>query len=154
MKHSSRKLALEQLDKKLQAFRQMQSVSAPDRGWIHAIRITLNMSLRQFAKRLGITPQSVKEIEEREAAGTITMNSLRNAAEALEMKLIYVLLPKDASLEEMLERRARAVARSIVQRTSTSMVLEDQGVSKERLEAAINTKTADLLQSMPRTFWD
>ena len=154
MKHSSRKLALEQLDKKLQQFRPMQSISVPDRGWIHAIRVSLNMPLRQFAKRMGITPQSVNEIEEREATGVITMNSLRTAAEALEMKLVYVLLPKDASLEEMIERRARVVARSIVQRTATSMALEDQGVSKERLEAAITAKTADILQALPRTLWD
>jgi transcriptional regulator with XRE-family HTH domain len=41
------------------------------------------MSLRQLGERLQISQQSVKEIEEREVSGSITLKSLRETAEAL-----------------------------------------------------------------------
>jgi predicted DNA-binding mobile mystery protein A len=154
MKSENRKLAREQLDRKLASLRNVQAVAAPDRGWIHVIRVALGMSLRQLALRLGVTRQSVKAMEEREAEGSISLNSLRDAADALGMQLVYVLIPRDASLERIIEQRAETIARNIVQRTSRTMELEAQEVSEERLEKAIQEKTAEILHSMPRFLWD
>ncbi|MBR9975274.1 MAG: hypothetical protein KFF77_06815, partial [Bacteroidetes bacterium] len=64
------------------------------------------------------------------------------------------LLPREGSLEETVERRAEQVARSIVTRTSVSMVLEAQEVSSERIEKAIRSKAFELLSTMPRYLWD
>ena len=52
------------------------------------------MSLRQLRNRLHISPQSVKEIEDREVSGTITLNSLRDTANAMDMKLVYGFVSK------------------------------------------------------------
>ena len=44
---------------------------------------------------LGITPQSVKETEQREGAGTISLNILRRYAMVLKYKLVYKFVKCD-----------------------------------------------------------
>lgn len=154
MDTSSRKLALEQLDRKLRKAWAFGELGVPSRGWLHAVRTTLHMTLRQLAARLDVTPQSVKGFEEREADGSITLRSLRDAAAAMDMKLVYVLVPVDGSLEEMIEIQAERVAESIVLRTAQSMELESQNISKRRLREAIREKKAELIAAMPRYLWD
>ena len=69
----NKKLMVEQLDRRLAKLHVLKEVDVPSKGWINAIRTTLNMSLVQLAKRLNKTPVSVKEIEEREQSKTITL---------------------------------------------------------------------------------
>jgi predicted DNA-binding mobile mystery protein A len=104
--------------------------------------------------RLRISPQSVKEIEEREAKGTITLNSLRDAANAIDMKLVYGFVSKHESLEQMIEKRAKELATEIVMRTHATMTLKNQQNSKERIEKAIAQKTAEIKFEMPKYLWD
>ena len=104
--------------------------------------------------RLRISPQSVKEIEERETNGTITLNSLRDAANAIDMKLVYGFVSKHESLEQMIEKRAKELATEIVMRTHATMTLENQQNSKEHIEKAIAQKTAEIKFEMPKYLWD
>ena len=145
---------LEQIDRKLREVRPILGLLAPEKGWLHAIRTALGMSLRQLGERLNISAQSVREIEQREASGSITLKTLRDAAHALDLTLVYVLIPKDESLEAMIEKRAASVARSIVLRTSTSMELEEQNVSSDRIARAIQAKTDELSRTLPRYLWN
>ena len=68
------------------------------------------MTLRQLGNRMNISPQSVGEMENREANGTITLNSLKDMANALDMRLVYGFMPKDGSIEKMIEKKAREIA--------------------------------------------
>jgi predicted DNA-binding mobile mystery protein A len=154
MKNNKQLLLLQQTDKKLEAFKHLIALNIPSKGWINTLRISLKMSLRQLGDRLHISPQSVKEIEEREANGTITLNSLRDAANAMDMKLVYGFVSKHESLEQMIEKRARELATEIVMRTHATMTLEDQQNSKERIEQAIEQKTAEIKFEMPKYLWD
>src|SRR5665811_999638 len=86
-KTKQHKLLVEQLDKKLQSLKSLKEIAIPGRGWIHAIRTALKMSLRQMGNKLSITPQSMKEIEQREKDDSITLKSLREAGKVLNMKL-------------------------------------------------------------------
>jgi predicted DNA-binding mobile mystery protein A len=104
--------------------------------------------------RLNVSAQSIKEMETREMNGSITLKSLREAAAAMNMKLVYGLVPVDESIESMIEKRAMEKAREIVLRTSGNMRLEDQEVSKERLEKAIKMKAAEFKSKIPRSLWD
>jgi len=148
------KLQIEHIDKKLAFFNPVKKIDPPQKGWIYAIRTSIKMSLRQLAGRLNVTPQSVKEIEEREATGSITIRSLTQVANALDMKFVYGFVPKDGSIEKMIEKRAEEIAREIVLRTSATMKLEDQENSKERLEKAIENKAAELGSTLPKYLWD
>jgi len=154
MKNNKQHLLLQQADKKLDHFKHLKSTVIPPKGWINTFRIALKMSLRQLGNRLRISPQSVKEIEVREANGTITLNSLRDVANAMDLKLVYGFVSKHESLEQMIEKRAKELATEIVMRTHATMTLEDQQNSKERIEQAVAHKTAEIKFEMPKFLWD
>jgi predicted DNA-binding mobile mystery protein A len=149
---AKQKLIIDQLDRKLTPF--INLPDPPQKGWLHSIRSALKMSLRQQAQRLEVTPPSAKEIEDREKNGSITLKSLKEAAKAMNMKLVYGLVPVHGTLEEMINKRAEEVARKIVLRTSVTMKLEDQGVSDERIEKSIKELAAEITREMPRYLWD
>ena len=149
-----RKLIQVQLDKKLAQFSNLGKVVVPPNGWIYSIRQGINMSLRQLGNRLSITPQSVKEIEEREKSGTISLKVLKQVAAALDMYFVYGFIPKDKTLSKMVERRALELAEQIVQRTSIQMNLEDQKIDETRLKQAVKEKAEEISQEMPSMLWD
>jgi predicted DNA-binding mobile mystery protein A len=153
MKNQNNKLLIRQLDKKLSAFRPMET-TMPETGWLRLIRKTLNMSLQQLSTRMSITPQSVRSIETREKEGTITLNALKEAASALNMRLVYGFVPNDRSLEKIVEEKARERAQEIVMRTSTTMKLEDQENSQERIKQAIEDLADELQREIPKSLWD
>jgi predicted DNA-binding mobile mystery protein A len=148
------RLLVEQVDKKLALFKPLDSVSIPQNGWIHTIRIALRMSLRQLGNRLKISPQSVKEIEQRESNGSITLKNLKEVGAALDLKLVYGSIPRNQSIENMIERRASEIAKDIVLRTSNTMQLEDQANTKERIEKAIKNRTEEIKSKIPKYLWD
>lgn len=151
---NKKKLQLEQLARKLKGFEDATKVTPPPTGWLKAIRVSLGMSLQQLADKLSITKQSVQEIETREKEGGITLKSLKEAANAMDMQLVYALVPKDGSLDALIERKAKEMATRIVTRTSNNMKLEDQENSKERLKKAVEERTAIIKNEMPKTLWD
>ena len=83
------KLVLDQLNRKLVPFKALEKVNVPERGWIYTIRKSLNMTLEQLGKRANMTRQGVKKLEEREASGSISLNTLKEIGKALDMKLVY-----------------------------------------------------------------
>jgi predicted DNA-binding mobile mystery protein A len=154
MKNTKQQLLIQQTDKKLAVFKPLTSNVIPAKGWINTVRTSLKMSFRQLGNRLKISAQSAKEIEDREANGTITLNSLKEAANALDLKLVYGFVAKSGSLEQMIEDRAKEIATEIVMRTNITMTLEDQQNSKERIEQAIAQKTTEIKFDMPKYLWD
>jgi len=154
MRDSKQKLMIEQLDKKLQVYAPLLNVSIPDKGWLHAVRKAYKMSLRQFGERLGISPPAVEGFEKREKDGSITLKSLEDAGRALDMKFVYGFVPMSGSIEKTIEHRARALALEIVKSTSSTMILEDQEITNERLKKAVEDKTTQIMYEMPRHLWD
>ena len=73
-------------------------------GELTRIRNNHSMPLRGVGELLGITAQSVREAEERERAGTITLNSLRQYGKALGYLLIYKFIydPEAANEQELI----------------------------------------------------
>lgn len=147
-------LMISQMDQKFSGWNDLKTLEIPSKSWIFSIRNALKMTLRQLGEKLEITPQSVKELEEREKSGSITLKSLREAANALDCRLVYVLLPQKESLREMIEQRALELAEEIVMRTSQTMTLENQKVSEERLRKAIEEKAEEIQREMPSYLWD
>jgi predicted DNA-binding mobile mystery protein A len=151
---NKRAIIRDQLDKKIVLLENAGEVLPPPSGWIYAIRYALNMSLRQLAQRLAITPQSVKEMEEREKQGTISLMLLRRVAAALDMRFVYGFIPEDQTLEGMIEKRAKAMAEKMIERASIQMSLEDQEVSEDRIRKAVDQKTRELKEKVPKILWD
>jgi predicted DNA-binding mobile mystery protein A len=151
---SKKRLQIEQLEYKLSGFKAAQEVIVPPTGWLKAVRVSLGMSLQQVADKLSITKQSVQEIELREKEGAITLRSLRETAKALDMQLVYGLVPKDGSIEDLIDRKAKELATRIVSRTSNTMKLEAQENTKQRLKKAIEVRTAQIKYELPKMLWD
>jgi predicted DNA-binding mobile mystery protein A len=148
------KLLIEQIDRKLMTFKPLEKTVMPEKGWIHTIRTSLKMSLRQMGNRLNMSAQSVKEIETRESIGSITIKSLREAGKALDLRLVYGFVTKHESLEQMIEKRAYEIASDIVMRTSQSMKLEDQENTQERVKKSIKNRAEEIKNKMPKYLWD
>ena len=148
------KLQLEQLESKIKVYVPITKVAVPPTGWIKAVRLGLGMTLQQLANRISISKQSVLEMEQREKDGSISLKLLRETARALDMELVYGFVPKDGSLDALIEHKARELAVKIVNRTSNTMKLEDQENSENRIKKAIDERTALLKKEMPKILWD
>jgi len=151
---NSQLMLVRQLDKKITLYSTIANVLTPAEGWISTFRKTLNMSLKQLGQRLTMSAQGVKDLEKREAEGSITLKSLKEAGEALDMRFVYGFIPASGSLEEMIEQRAHEIAINIVKRTAVSMSLEDQANSNERLKQAIDEMTQDIKREVSKSLWD
>lgn len=147
-------LQIQQLNTKMQAVANLANISMPHNGWIKTIRQAIGMTLLQMGKKLSITKQSILDIEKREQDGSITLKALRQAANALDMQLVYGFVPKDGSMEKLIDRKARELATRIVVRTSTNMKLEDQENSDTRIKKAIEEKTMSFKNELPKILWD
>ena len=151
MKTQLKILRLRQLAQRLDALGPIPK--RPAGGWIRTIRGALGMSTTQLARRLGIAQSGVVTLEQREVQGTVTLESLSRAARALDCQLVYAIVPRDG-LESVRERRARAVARTRLNRVAHSMALENQAVASEEQQAQEDQLVEELLATWPRTFWD
>ena len=137
MRSEFRDLRLRQLDRTLEPFQAARKVSRPSKGWIRAIRQALGISSGELARRLGTSRQLPLQLEKGEAEDRITLKSLRAIATALDCDLVYALVPRAASLGELIENRARAEAKQRVLGVEHSMALENQAVGNldEAIEA-------------------
>ena len=148
------KLQFQQLNEKMDQLNGMQHVIVPPIGWIKAIRNGIGMSMEQLGKKLSITKQGVMDIEKREKEGAITIKSMQEIGKAMDTQFVYGFVPKAGSLEQMIEYRALEIASKIVERTSTTMKLEDQANSKERIEKAIKERATEIINKTPKILWD
>ena len=128
MKSQFRGLRLRQLEKALQPYAATVHATRPQRGWLRAIREVTGITLREVGERLGGTPASVAFLEKSEADYRITLGKLREAADALGCQLVYALVPKNGSLQELVEQRVRNKAAEDVHAVEHTMALEDQAV--------------------------
>ena len=145
---------IEQLDQKLSPFFETKTVLVPERGWIHTIRTTLNMTMAQLGAKLNITRQGVKKIEESEANGTITIKTLKEVAAAMDMKLVYSMVPNDGTIDKLLQVKAERLAKKIVLRTNQNMKLEDQGIGDEKLNETIKDLAGEIKREVRKSLWD
>jgi predicted DNA-binding mobile mystery protein A len=85
-------LARQNLDHRLSPLRKTGDLTRPPRGWIKAIREALGMTTAQLAERLGVSQPRVAQLEKSEAEDSITLRTLRRAAESLGCTLVYARL--------------------------------------------------------------
>jgi predicted DNA-binding mobile mystery protein A len=86
-------------------------------------------------------------MEKGEAEDRITLKSLRAAANALDCDLVYALVPRADSMQELIENRARSDAKKRVLQVEHSMALENQAVG--RIDEAIEEETQRLAGKRP-----
>jgi len=148
------KLLVKQLDKKLDPLLRAKNLTKPDEGWIRTIREALNMTMAQLGSKIGITRQGIKRIESSEANQSISLGALVEIADALGFRFVYGFVPKEESVEKLVEVRATELATEIVMRTDQTMSLEDQAVSDEYLQKSIKELSEELQREMSKSLWD
>lgn len=147
-------LALQQLDLKLKPFQGTEKVKSPPDGWVNIIRTSLNMTLEQLGNKLGMSRSGVKNLEEREASGTISIQYLNDIGKALDLKFVYGFVPNHGSFEKLVEAKAHEMAERIINRTHQNMALEDQAVDSGRLHQAKEELAMEIKREVRRSLWD
>jgi predicted DNA-binding mobile mystery protein A len=93
---------------------------------------------------MGTSRQLSLQQEKAEAEDRITLKSLRTLANALDCDLVYALVPRATSLEDLMSNRARIQAKKNVLGVEHSMALEDQAVGN--VDEAIETETRRIIR--------
>lgn len=153
MDSRNRALARRQLDKRLAPLRDSEALTRPPRGWIKSIREALGMTSAQLARRLGVSQPRVTTMEQSEIKGTLTLDSLEKAAQALDCRLVYALVPRQP-LGETIQKRARRKARSKMASTDHTMALEDQSLDQEAEAEQLERLIRRLLDKASSELWD
>ncbi len=80
------------------------------------------------------------------------LDSLEKAAQALDCRLVYGIVPRKP-LELLVEERASRLAKKRLKSTAHSMALEAQGVEKADEEAQLEWMTKRLLEQSGSALW-
>ena len=147
-------LGAEQFDRslaRLQAAAAALREHAPNTGWIKAIRTSLGMSERAFAQRLKVIHGSVQDLERNERSGSVTLESLKRAAHALDSEFVYAIVPRK-KLRETIAARAHDLAEEQVMPIARSMALEGQSMTSKQIKRLIDELSREL-QSKPGELW-
>jgi len=142
-------LQLQTLD---QHMAEIRVCDRPSDGWIRAVRKSLGMSVRQLATRMGVTQQAVSQLEAKELNETVSIKTLRKAAEALNCRLVYALVPNDGGLQGILDKQALMKAKDIVSAVDHTMQLEAQGVGN--LQQKIKETAEELAKNPYTKLWE
>ena len=152
MRPEDREAARRQLDKRLSLLN-ANALARPPRGWVKAIREALGMTTAQLAKRLGVSQPRVVGIEQAEAKGAITLDSLERAAHALDCQLVYALVPRKP-LDALIEERATRLATARLDSTRHTMALEAQTMDARDEEEQRKRLIRQLIAQAGSELWD
>ena len=142
-----------QLDDTLRTYVRPAAEQPPRRGWVRAIREALGMTQAQLGTRVGISRQSVQDMEQAEVDRRITLESLDRLAQAMGCRVVMSLVPVKGSLEDLRANRAVTLADALLKSTDHSMKLEAQGVSTQERERQRKLLIGSLLRGSSRKLW-
>jgi predicted DNA-binding mobile mystery protein A len=73
-----------------------EAAAVPARGWLRAVREAVGLTQLELAAKVGVKRQSYAQFENSEERGSISIASLRRAAEAMDCELVYYVIPRKA----------------------------------------------------------
>lgn len=153
MRREHKRLVREQLEEILDEFSCLRSLRRPARGWLRALREALGMSGKQFARRLGVSAPWITALERNELADSVSLKTMRQAAEALDCIFVYAVIPRE-SLLATIRKRATSLAGKRLERVSQSMLLEQQQLSPRAQKKAFDAAVDELIRNTPKELWD
>ena len=145
----SKNLIRLQLDRQLNEIKGVLKCDRPLFGWIKTVRKALGMTSAQLAKRMNISQPRVSSIESSEIEDTLTLNTLKQAAEALNCKFVYFLIP-ETNLDEIVKNQAVKAVEEQKKHVTHSMGLENQSTDHSFTKAEAEA----LLYEDPSTVWN
>lgn len=145
-------LGRKHLEGRLAPLRQV-NFARPQRGWLRAMREALGMTTRQLAQRMGRAQSVIVDAEKSEARDSISLASLRHAAEAMDCVFVYAIIPKKP-IDDILRARATQVAERQLARASHTMALENQSLTRADQRAERERLINELLRGPTTRLWD
>ena len=143
-----------QLDIKFSKFKYLEElIQKPKKGWIYTIRTALGLNLRQLAHLMEFDISRISKMEKEEIKDSLTLKSLREAANALECDLVYVLIPK-TSLEKTVKNRAEKIVSKQLKKSSHTMSLEKQELDEQQEKQLFNMEVERLCKETPKHLWE
>ena len=152
MSKNFKKLMRDQVQESLNNFSDLAHNAVPSKGWIRTIREALGMSSYVLAKRLKCDRTNITAMERREKNGTISLEKLEQVAKSLDCKLVYCLVPLE-SLDKILEKQARVIAKKRIRTINHSMKLEQQGLNQKQLQSQEEDLVQELLRGDSKHLW-
>ena len=147
-------LIQKQIDELIQSIVDGKQKAPLSVGWIQSVRLALGMSLRQLAERVGVSVSALTSFEKREQTDSVSLATLKKAANAMDMELVYYFKPKDGSIKNAVEKQARKKAQEILNQSNQTMKLEDQETNSSSQELELERLTKDIMSKMPQNLWD
>ena len=145
--------AAELLDRRLPQLQAAVAVlkERPHGGWIRALRTALGLSTPALAKLLGVSQTTTYKYEVGELNGTLTLDTLKRVAAALDAELVVALVPRK-SVAQTLRERAEVIAQAEMRAVVRTMQLEAQGVDEDDTRREQERLIAELV-STPKKLW-
>jgi predicted DNA-binding mobile mystery protein A len=109
-----------------------RAAARPARGWLRAIREAIGLTQGEVADKMTVKRQSYAQLETAEEKESITLASMRRAAEAMDCELVCFLLPRESlarSYEELAVAHDPSAAH--LKATEHSMSLRGRGVQPD-----------------------
>ena len=147
-------LIQKQVDELIQSYLSGKYQVQTSLGWIQSIRLALGMSLRQLAEKIGVSASALNNFEKREQTDAITLATLKKAAAAMDMDLVYYFKPKNGSIKNTIVKQAQIKALEIINQSNQTMKLEDQETNYLSQQTELERLTNDLMAKMPNNLWD
>jgi predicted DNA-binding mobile mystery protein A len=95
---------LAELDRQFCEFAKLHRDVTPRCGWVKTVRLALGMSSTALAARTGMTAQGVRQLEQAEENGSISLKTLAKLADGLDCEVHYILLPRSSLLDQVLKQ--------------------------------------------------
>jgi predicted DNA-binding mobile mystery protein A len=100
----------------------------PAKGWLRAVREAIGLTQSAVAGKIGVRRQSYAQFEAAEELGSISIASMRRAADAMGCELVYFILPREAVAATYSDLACANDPVSVHMRaTDQSMALKGQG---------------------------
>ena len=153
MPSNSPNLKRAQLNDALGPLAPVAKSSPPGGGWLRAIREALGMTQGQLAARVGVSRQAVQEFEGAEVRRCITLESMDKLAAAMGCRVVYAVVPVDATIDSLRTAQARAQAEKLMGPVSHSMAMEAQAVPSGIRERQLKILMEELQSGSARNLW-
>lgn len=135
------------------ATQKITGLKTPPEGWLRTNRKALKMPAKLIMEKAGFKTSELYRIEKAELDGTLTLNKLKDTANAMGCDLYYAVVPR-GGINTLIEERARRHAVKLLNKASVHMQLEDQGTSTEQIALQVDNVAEQLIKEMPDWFWE
>jgi len=99
-------------------------------NWLRRVRQATGTPAKEVARRLGVTKWELFRLEKAEQTSRIQLSSLRRAALALDCELVYAVVPRAGSLEDLAK-----VQQKVVEAARESARLKNRKIDEQVGEA-------------------